>query len=159
MPDGEDRRKHLEFIQAVIARQASNSFLVKGWGLTVATAAFAFAVKEDAPQVALVGVVAVLAFWYLDAFFLRQERRFRCLYEAVIDPNRNPPIGAFSMDTGPFAKQKANGWLSVLKRTTVSMFFGVVVLAGMLSAVAAANQPAADDPKKCRKDAASSSSS
>ncbi len=30
--------KHLEFIQAVIARQANNSFLVKGWGLTVARA-------------------------------------------------------------------------------------------------------------------------
>lgn len=158
MSDGEDRRKHLDFIQAVIARQASNSFLVKGWGLTVATAAFALAVKEDAPQVAVVGVLAVLAFWYLDAFFLRQERLFRCLYDAVVDTTRNPPIDAFSMDTRPFAKQKANTWPSVLRRSTVSLFFGVLVLAGLL-AVAAAAQSAADAPRKCRKDTASASSS
>jgi hypothetical protein len=30
--------KHLEFVQAVITRLANNSFLMKGWALTVAGA-------------------------------------------------------------------------------------------------------------------------
>lgn len=159
MPEAEDRRKHLEFIEAVIARQASNSFLVKGWGLTVATVAFAFAATEGAWEVAAVGVLAVLAFWYLDSFFLRQERLFRCLYNAVIDPEREEPIPAYSMDTTPFDDVPDNLWPQVLRRRTVSVFFAVLVLAGVLSAVAAASDQPADDPKDCRKDSASSSNS
>lgn len=159
MPEAEDRRKHLEFVEAVIARQASNSFLVKGWGLTVATVAFAFAVKENAWEVAAVGVLAVLAFWYLDSFFLRQERLFRCLYNAVIDAEGEEPIPAYSMDTTPFKDVHDNLWPQVLRRRTVSLFFGVLVLAGVLSAGAAASAQPADEPKDCRKDSASSSNS
>ena len=31
---GENKRKHLEFIQSVINRMAENSFLVQGWCVT-----------------------------------------------------------------------------------------------------------------------------
>lgn len=31
----EDQRKYLEMIQAVIARLASNSFILKGWSVTL----------------------------------------------------------------------------------------------------------------------------
>ena len=34
--------KHLELIQAIITRLASNSFFIKGWALTVAAATFGF---------------------------------------------------------------------------------------------------------------------
>ena len=46
-PDGADGAwlKHLEFIQAVITRLANDSFLMKGWALTVAGAFYGFAVK------------------------------------------------------------------------------------------------------------------
>jgi hypothetical protein len=46
-PDGADSAwlKHLEFIQAVITRLANDSFLRKGWALTVAGAFYGFAVK------------------------------------------------------------------------------------------------------------------
>ncbi len=37
-PPSADPVKHLEFVQAVIARQAANSFLLKGWSVTLATA-------------------------------------------------------------------------------------------------------------------------
>jgi hypothetical protein len=36
--------KHLEFVQAVIIRLANDSFLMKGWALTVAGLIFGFAV-------------------------------------------------------------------------------------------------------------------
>lgn len=35
----DDQRKHLDFIQAVIARLSTSSSTAKGWGLTVAMAA------------------------------------------------------------------------------------------------------------------------
>lgn len=155
----EDGRKHLEFVQAVISRQASNSFLVKGWALTVATTAYAFAVKERTEGVAVVGVLAVLAFWYLDAFFLRQERLFRCLYNSVIDPD-DRTVPALSMDTDGFKDNDRSKWPAVLSTRTLSIFFGVLAVVGLLAAVYASRaQPAGDGPEACRRESTSSSSS
>ena len=155
----EDGRKHLEFVQTVIARQASNSFLVKGWALTVAAAAYAFAVKERAEGVAVVGVMAVLAFWYLDAFFLRQERLFRCLYKSVIDPD-DTTVPAFSMDTDGFKDNERSKWPAVLFTRTLWIFFGALAVVGLLAAVYAPRaQPAGDGPEAWRSESASSSSS
>jgi hypothetical protein len=44
--DTPKRIKHLEFIQATIVRLASNSFLLKGWTVTLVAALFALAAKE-----------------------------------------------------------------------------------------------------------------
>jgi hypothetical protein len=65
------RIKHLEFVQAVIARQASNSFLLKGWALTVAAAFFGFVATQLHWEVALVALLPVIVFWFLDAYYLR----------------------------------------------------------------------------------------
>ena len=75
--------KHLEFIQAIVARQANNSFLLKGWSITVAVALFAFAAKDTDPRFAVLALFPAMAFWALDAYYLRQERLFRELYEHV----------------------------------------------------------------------------
>ena len=88
--------KHLEFIQAVITRLANDSFLMKGWALTVAGAFYGFAVKGTSWQVAAIGLMPVLVFWGLDAYFLRQERLFRGLYDQV--RQRNPAVEPFSMN-------------------------------------------------------------
>jgi len=58
----DDQRKHLDFIQAVIARLASSSAAAKGWGLSVATFVFGFSVTQAAPAVAVLGVVVVTSF-------------------------------------------------------------------------------------------------
>jgi hypothetical protein len=38
----EEKLKHLEFVQAVISRLATNSFLFKGWAITLAAGLSAF---------------------------------------------------------------------------------------------------------------------
>ncbi|MDB5876460.1 MAG: hypothetical protein JWQ07_5902 [Ramlibacter sp.] len=153
----EDGRQHLDFIQNVIARQASNSFLVKGWALTVATATFAFAVKERAWLVAVVGVLAVCAFWYLDAFFLRQERLYRCVYEAVIDP-ADDTVRPYSMVTTPFMSVDRNRWPAVITSRALLPFFVLLILTGSVSA-AWSHQSEGEAEKRCRTDRANASSS
>ena len=37
----EDKLKHLEFIQNIITRMNTNSFLIKGWAVTIASAILA----------------------------------------------------------------------------------------------------------------------
>lgn len=81
--DREDRRKHLEFIQAIITRMSSASSNTKAWFLPVATAAFGYAIAQDSPWVALLGVGATILAAYIDANYLRQEKAFRAMYRTV----------------------------------------------------------------------------
>lgn len=90
----DDQRKHLDFIQAVVARLANSSSAAKGWGLTVATATFGFSATRAEPFVAALGIVVVAVFAVLDSYYLREERLFRCLYNSA----RKGKVEVYSMD-------------------------------------------------------------
>jgi hypothetical protein len=96
--------KHLEFIQAVINRFNGNSFLIKGWAVTLASALFALAAKDANQDFIKVIYVSIPAFWLLDAYYLSQERQFRELYDAVRLKTEA------SIDFSMNAKAYANGW-------------------------------------------------
>lgn len=93
--DPEDARKHLDFIQAVVTRMSAASSTAKAWLLPVVTAAYGYALTQRADSVALLGLGATLLFAYLDANYLRQEKRFRSLYRAVA--NGKYQIATFSL--------------------------------------------------------------
>ena len=76
----EDKLKHLEFIQTAINRMSANSFLLKGWSVTLVAALFALAAKDANPKYVIVAYLPVLIFWFIDGYFLFQERLFRALY-------------------------------------------------------------------------------
>jgi hypothetical protein len=88
-----ERIKHLELIQAVITRLAGNSFLIKGWALTLTAAFLGFGVTQDDATLAAAGVLPIIVFWLLDTYYLRAERLFRALYDEV----RKGKIEAFVM--------------------------------------------------------------
>lgn len=77
--------KHLDYIQAVITRHNSNSFMIKGWAITLSTAVFAIAGTSKEPVLALVSLVPIIVFWFLDSFYLANERCFVSLYSAAIN--------------------------------------------------------------------------
>lgn len=90
-PSSDDRRKHLDYIQAVITRQSAASSSTKSWLLPVVTATFGFALTQDSWPLAALGIVSVLLFAYLDANYLRSEKRFRNLYNTVARSHRMVP--------------------------------------------------------------------
>jgi hypothetical protein len=79
----EQRIRHLEMIQAVVSRLGGNGFLIKGWAITVAGAFLAFAVNRQKYGLALAALAPTFLFWLLDAYFLRNERLFRHLFDRV----------------------------------------------------------------------------
>lgn len=79
----ENKIKHLEMIQGVINRMASNSFMLKGWAVTLVAGIFALADKDTDKLYFLVAYIPVIIFWWLDAYYLLQERLYRSLYEKV----------------------------------------------------------------------------
>lgn len=98
----EDRRKHLDFIQAVVTRMSAASSNVKSWLLPVVTVTYGFGVTQRSGAVALLGLMAVVLFMYVDANYLRQERAFRTLYDTVARQKRQVP--SFSLDPSEAAE-------------------------------------------------------
>jgi histidine triad protein len=87
----EDKRKHLDYIQAIVTRQSAASSSAKGWLLPIVTATFGFALTQRSWHLAVVGLVPILLFAYLDANYLRSEKRFRALYNTVAQSKRSIP--------------------------------------------------------------------
>jgi hypothetical protein len=81
----EVKEKHLDHIQAVITRHNSNSFMIKGWTITICTAIYALAGTWKEPILALVSFFPIIIFWLLDSFYLANERCFVSLYNAAIN--------------------------------------------------------------------------
>lgn len=81
----EKKFKHLDLIQGVINRMASNSFMLKGWAVTLMVGIFALASKDTDKRYFFIAYIPLIVFWGLDAFYLQQERLYRSLYEEVVD--------------------------------------------------------------------------
>jgi len=63
--------KEIDLIQGCINRMAHNSFLIKGWALTIITVVLALTEKNIDPiYLCLVIFIPLISFWYLDAFSL-----------------------------------------------------------------------------------------
>lgn len=99
----DDKLKHLDYIQAAIARMASNSFLVKRWCIVVVASVVYLALKSDSIFLAMSALTLPISlFASFDLYFLRLERLFRALYNDV----RIRKCTDFSMDVCPFRKQE-----------------------------------------------------
>ena len=119
--------KHLEFIQGVINRLASDSFRLKGWSVVLVAALLVLLAREGRIDLASIGLAPVLFFWGLDGYFLWQERLFRALYDHVRLLNEDDID--FSMDIRPFKTDRARTWLGATLSRTLIVFYGALALA------------------------------
>lgn len=126
----EDAIKHLEFIQNTITRMANNSFLLRGWTVTLVAALFALSAQSAKLDFVYLAFIPISAFWILDAYYLRQERLFRALYNDI--RNKEETViqseGPFTMNTEPFKKAE-KCWLQVMFSTTTGIFYITVIIA------------------------------
>lgn len=82
--------KHLEFIQGVITRMAYNSFLIKGWTITiVSTITLVYLIRVEYLEniniftLFILPSIAITGFALLDAYYLYLERNYREFYNYV----------------------------------------------------------------------------
>lgn len=85
----ENKIKHLEMLTSIIERLASNSFMLKGWGITIVAGMFALAGKEMSSSILLFAYVPIVTFWFLDSYYLQMERKYKELYKEVILKNEH----------------------------------------------------------------------
>lgn len=114
--------KEIEIIQDIIKRMAFNSFMIKGW--TVTLVAITLLLKGSKHQV-LIAFIPLMVFWFLDAYFLWQERLYRKLYEWVVQNRMKTDKFLFDMNAYRF-KDKVQSKLRIMFSITLGWFYGSI---------------------------------
>lgn len=130
----DDRKQHLQMIQCAMERMANCSFQLKSWAITLAFALAAFFRSDTDKVYIMVPICAVIAFWMLDAWYLRQEKLFRCLFDAVRTQRSNAD---FSMDVSAF-QNTSPSLLAVSASPTMLGYYGPLLVALVVIALALA---------------------
>ncbi len=125
----DQKMKHLEFIQNVISRMNSNSFIIKGWAITLVSALFALAAKDANINYVLISYIVIPVFWFLDGFFISTERQYRDLYNEIRQKNEEEID--FDMNASKFNVGK-NTWPSGIFSKTLVPYYGVSILAVLI---------------------------
>lgn len=117
--------QHLEFIQNIINRMNSNSFQIKEWMITVVSALLALYASSSNETYIFVAIVPTLMFWFLDAYYLQQERKFRAVYNDVLADKSKIPL--FTMPIQNYISGRYSYWGTLFSKT-IGWFYGVVVV-------------------------------
>lgn len=131
MNDLTAKLKHLDMLQAIVTRMAQNSFLIKGWSITLVGALLGLAVKDGPAAMVWVAMLTVLAFWLLDGYYLQQERIFRRRFDQV--RLKKPEDIDFSMALEPSSDKPVAGWIKTCFSMTLGVFHGALFSAILLT--------------------------
>lgn len=128
----EEKIRHLEMVQGVINRMAGNSFFLKGWMVTLVTAFFSLSDKDENTIYFLLIYIPIFIFWMLDAYYLRQERLYRNLYDLI--RNIHPSKIDFSMDTShsQLHTPKTNYFSCLLLSIEVVFYLPISILSAVI---------------------------
>lgn len=129
-----ERLKHLDFIQSIISRLAANSFIIKGWTVTLTSGLIAVSADKEKAAYAAAALIPAVVFWGLDAYYLRQERLYRRLY----DDARRPPeqrsclVESFSLSVLAY-RDTVPRWHRTMTSLSLLGLHGVVLLVALLA--------------------------
>ena len=107
-------------IQNIITRMANNSFLLKGWAVTLLAGIFALVWEKDGFLHYLLTYIPVFMFWFMDAYYLKQERLYRGLYDEV---RRSTETPSFSMVPPSTSEKSSYCSMNVLFSKTEAGFY------------------------------------
>jgi len=127
----EQKLKHLEFIQAAIARMATNSFLFKGWAITIAAGLLAFAAVDTQTALLAIALVSTAMFWGLDGYYLWLERGFVALHGQVAAKQEQDIDFSMSIDK----TNATTRWLRTCRRPHILLFYGAIIVVEVIAII------------------------
>ena len=123
----EEKIKHLEFIQNIITRMNTNSFQIKGMAIAIVSALLAVYASEKNPDFVLVTIFPLILFWFLDSYYLTQERKFRGVYNDLLKGNPNN-LKPFEMRPDLYKGGKYSFWSVFFSKTIRTIYLTVSVI-------------------------------
>ena len=116
--------KEVEVIQGIINRMAFNSFLIKGWTITLVVVAL---LLKGAKHQVWIAFIPLFVFWFLDAYFLWQERMYRKLYDWVTINRLKSEEYLFNMNAYRF-RDEVQTKIRIIFSITLSWFYGSIAV-------------------------------
>lgn len=120
MDNVDQKIRFLEMIQSIIGRMASNSFMLKGWAVTLVAGTFALS-KDFQDIFLLIVYVPIILFWFLDSYYLQLERKYRTLYNKVTC--QSPKIVDFKLNIEKSSYENKTSYIQCLISITEFGFY------------------------------------
>ena len=117
--------EEIKIIQDNIKRMSSNSFLIKGWVVTLFSAMLL--INDNERYTMLFLIIPIILFWVLDAYFLRKERLFRKLYNWVIVNRMLTNEYLFDLNTNRF-KDTVDSIIELVFSKSLFLFYITVII-------------------------------
>ena len=116
--------KEVDIIQDIIKRLAFNSFMIKGWAITLVVVTLLLKGTEYQVWIAF---IPLLIFWFLDAYFIWQERMYRKLYDWVINNRLKKDEYLFDMNAYRF-EDEVQSRFRIMFSITLGWFYGSIAI-------------------------------
>lgn len=122
--------KHLEMIQAIINRMAHNSFMIKGWSITLVIAMFVFIGNKIEYAFIPLLLFPILLFSGLDSYYLMLEKRYRELHNLTAQKLENEID--FQLLITKECKNKNTSFGKSLASPSIWMFYGSIIVVAIV---------------------------
>jgi hypothetical protein len=125
--------KEVGIVQDITGRMANNSFLIKGWAITLIVASL---IVSGAMYHHYVAFLPWFMFWCLDAYFLRMERLYRKLYDWLIINRQKSEDFLLDMNKASLEKRfgkEVSSMLQVMFSRTLVTFYGALLVIIIIS--------------------------
>lgn len=83
-PDSPSVQSYLNILQGIITRLATNSASCKTWCISLISAILVVIADKNKPNYAWITLLPIILFFFLDSYYLAQERSFRAIYNNFI---------------------------------------------------------------------------
>ncbi len=116
--------KEIDIIQDIIKRMANNSFKIKTYTIVIISLIF---ILNGLKYKILISYIPLFIFWFLDAYYLWQERLYRRLYNWVINNRLKTDEHLFDMNAYRFKKEEQTK-VRIMFSITLFWFYGTLFL-------------------------------
>lgn len=131
MEHEEFKRQHLEFVQNVITRMASNSFQIKGFTMVMATLlAGLWGESKNMIFLWLLIPMTVICAW-VDAYYLQLERKYRELYKRSVAQleEQHSLTEIYNMDVRPISRSY---WSCLFSKSMAMPYLIILLIIGAI---------------------------
>jgi len=117
--------EEIKIIQDIIKRMADNSFKIKAWAITLIVATLLIKSHLNNGAIAL---LPLLTFWFLDAYYLQQEKIFREIYKDKVANKSDNDETMFQINTLSYKKFVPNIFLIMIWNKSITPLYLTILL-------------------------------
>jgi hypothetical protein len=83
-PESSSVQSYLNILQNIISRMAGNTANCKTWCITLVSGIFVIIADKGKPNYAWIALIPIILFFFLDAYYLGQERAFCAIFNDFV---------------------------------------------------------------------------